>query len=82
MASLDNRLNTNTCDTHAAADRQRTELEKVQTDGAKRGIRDGGAAERKIEFAQVGAAKSKDFGCGVGEGAAKRLIEEVNMLFS
>lgn len=71
MASFDNRLNARAGDAHTAANRQRAEFEKVQADGAKGGVGHSGAAEGEIEFVEIGAAESKDFCGGIGEGAAK-----------
>ena len=51
MAALDNSLDSNPCDAHAAAHGQRAQFQQVQTDAAEGGVGDGGATEREIKFA-------------------------------
>lgn len=46
----------------------------MQTDASERGVGDGGAAKGEFERSEVRTAEGENFGCGVGEGAAKGLL--------
>lgn len=73
MAAIDDSLDPDASDTHAATHGKLAHFEEVETDAAERGVGHGAAAEGEIEVGEVGAAEGEDFGGGVGEGAAEGL---------
>ena len=80
MASIADGFDADAGDTDTAADREFVKFEEMEADGAEGAVRDGGAAEGEVEFAEVGAAEGEYFGCGVGEGAAEGLGGFVSLM--